>query len=127
LLQNKISDYPNALELGVSTANTTALLAIIGGISIIGRVVLGSAGDRLGAKWAMRICLLILAASLLWLQLAKESWMLYVFATIYGFAHGGFFALLSPLIAQQFGLSSLGTLYGFVSSSAPLATFLVQS
>ena len=40
--------------------------------------------------------------------------MLYLFAAVYGFAHGGFFALLAPLVAWQFGLNSLGTLYGFI-------------
>jgi len=105
---------PYALDLGISMANAAAVLAIIGGVSIVGRVVMGSAGDRLGTKWAVRICLLTLAASLFWLQLARELWMLYLFAAVYGFAHGGFFALLAPLVARQFGLNSLGTLYGFV-------------
>ncbi|GAH96151.1 unnamed protein product, partial [marine sediment metagenome] len=35
-------------------------------------------------------------------------------AAIYGFAHGGFFALLSPLVAELFGLSSHGAIFGAV-------------
>ena len=40
--------------------------------------------------------------------------MLYLFAAIYGFAHGGFFTLLSPLVAELFGLSSHGAIFGAI-------------
>jgi len=40
--------------------------------------------------------------------------MLYLFAAIYGFAHGGFFALVSPMVAELFGLSSHGAILGAV-------------
>ena len=40
--------------------------------------------------------------------------MLYLFACVYGFAHGGFFALISPSVAEFFGLSSHGVILGAV-------------
>ena len=40
--------------------------------------------------------------------------MLYFFAAMYGFAHGGFFVLLSPLVAELFGLNSHGIIFGTV-------------
>ena len=40
--------------------------------------------------------------------------MLYLFDGIYGFAHGVFFAVLSPMVAELFGLRSHGTLFGAV-------------
>lgn len=40
--------------------------------------------------------------------------MLYLFAAMYGFAHGGFFALISPLVAELFGLISHGVILGIV-------------
>jgi MFS family permease len=46
--------------------------------------------------------------------------MLYLFAVIYGFAHGGFYALTSPLIAGLFGTRSQGTLLGIVIFSGTL-------
>ena len=42
-------------------------------------------------------------------------WQLYLFAIAYGFAHGGFFTLISPLIADLFGTRARGTLFGFSS------------
>jgi MFS family permease len=61
---------------------------------------------------ALLICLFFLLAGLLWLQLAKTLWMFYVFAAFYGFAHGGFFALGSPLVAGLFGTRSHGLIFG---------------
>jgi len=40
--------------------------------------------------------------------------MLYLFAVIYGFAHGGFFAVMSPLVAELFGTVSHGVNFGMV-------------
>ncbi len=38
----------------------------------------------------------------------------FFFAVIYGFAHGGFFTVMSPMIAEMFGTSSHGMLFGTV-------------
>lgn len=40
--------------------------------------------------------------------------MLFVFAAIYGFAHGGFFTAMSPTVAELFGTDSHGVLFGVV-------------
>ncbi len=53
-------------------------------------------------------------ASFLWLLVAGEIWMLYFFAMLYGVAHGGFFTVLSPMVAEFFGISSHGVLFGIV-------------
>ena len=38
--------------------------------------------------------------------------MLYLFAIVYGFAHGGFFTVMSPLVAEVFGTLSHGANFG---------------
>ena len=55
-----------------------------------------------------------------WLQIADKLWMLYLFAAVYGFSHGGFFTLISPLIAGLFGTRSQGSLLGIVIFSGTL-------
>jgi len=111
---------PYTLDLGISTANAANILATIGGTSIAGRLIMGSAGDRVGNRLATVICFLILVVALFWLQLANELWALYLFAFVYGFAHGGFFALISPLIADLFGLGSHGVIFGIVIFSGTI-------
>ena len=105
---------PHATDLGISAVSAANILAAIGGVSIIGRFVMGSAGDKAGNRLAIIVCFLILLVSLLWMLVAKELWMLYLFACVYGFAHGGFFALISPSVAEFFGLSSHGVILGAV-------------
>ncbi|WP_299982661.1 MFS transporter [Desulfobacula sp.] len=56
----------------------------------------------------------ILIAGFLWLQAADTLWKLYVFAFIYGFAHGGIFTIVSPIVAELFGIASHGSLFGMV-------------
>ena len=43
--------------------------------------------------------------------------MLYFFAVIYGFAHGGFFTTFSPVVAEFFGIKSHAALFGIAMFS----------
>jgi MFS family permease len=104
----------HAIDLGISAPIAAGILATIGGVSISGRFLMGGAADKIGEKTALFICLLFLLTALVWLQAVKVLWMFYLFAIIYGFAHGGFFSLVSPLIAKLFGTKSHGLLFGIV-------------
>ena len=81
---------------------------------------MGSAGDRIGHKLAMTICFIILVAALFWLQFARELWMLYLFVVVYAIAHGGFFVLISTMIAELFGTGSHGVIFGIVFFSGAI-------
>jgi len=105
---------PHGVDVGLSVANAASVLAILGGVSMAGRVVMGIVGDRIGNRLAITICFPIIAIALFWLQMAEEWWMLCLFAIVYGFAHGGIFALLSPLVAELFGLKEHGVIFGLI-------------
>ena len=105
---------PYAVDLGVTAARAAGVISAIGGASMLGRLVMGGAGDRVGNRRGLVICFIVLVAAMSWLQLARELWALYLLAAIYGFAHGGFFALVSPLIAELFGTRSHGVIFGMV-------------
>lgn len=104
----------HAIDRGIAAGPAAGILAAVGGVSIAGRFVMGTAGDRIGDKAALAICLMILLMALGWLQLADRLWMFYAFAVLYGFAHGGFFALNSPLTARLFGTRAHGMLLGII-------------
>jgi MFS family permease len=108
---------PHAMDIGISSIKAAGIISTIGGVSMVGRLVIGIAIDRIGNKKSMIICFLILIASLLWLQVAGELWMLYLFAAVYGLAHGGFFTVISPIVAELFGIGSHGVLFGAVGFS----------
>jgi MFS family permease len=105
----------HATELGVPSINAANILATIGGLSIVGRVVLGNAADRIGNRQTFIIGFILMSASLFWLVPTKEVWGLYLFAVIFGFAFGGCATSESPLVAGLFGLSSLGLILGIIN------------
>ena len=98
--------------LGVPATTAASILGIIGGASIFGRIIMGSAGDRIGNRLAFIIGFILIVTALLWLAVAKETWMLFLAAIIFGFGYGGLLALLSPMTAELFGLRSHGVILG---------------
>jgi len=109
-----------ATDLGILPASAAGILVIIGGLSIAGRIITGSAADRIGHKLALTISLALMSLTLFGLVAAKEIWMFYLFAVIFGFAYGGLAALNSPVVAELFGLRSHGAILGIVAFSATI-------
>jgi MFS family permease len=105
---------PHGMDIGLSTEKAAGIVSVIGGVSILGRLTMGNTGDRIGTRKTLLICFGVLLTALIWLQFANQTWMLYIFAVIYGFAHGAFFAIISPLVAELFGIKSHGTNLGIV-------------
>ena len=105
---------PHATDLGVPRAVAAGVISAIGGASVLGRLAVGGAIDRVGGRRALIGCYAALLASLLWLQFATATWMLYAFAAVYGAAHGGFFTVMSPTVAEFFGTRVHGALFGTV-------------
>jgi MFS family permease len=105
---------PHARDLGLPPATAAGVLSTVGGVSILGRIVMGSANDRIGGKRSLLICFIVLLCGLAWLQVASKPWMLFLFAVVYGLAHGGFFTVMSPTVAELFGTNSHGLLFGVV-------------
>jgi MFS family permease len=108
---------PCVQEMGVSAVRAAGVLSTIGGVSMAGRFITGMALDRIGSRRVMIVCFILLVVGLLWLQVANELWMFYVFALIYGNIHGGFFTAISPMVAEFFGISAHGVLFGIVAFS----------
>ncbi len=52
--------------------------------------------------------------------MAGNAWMLYLFAALYGIAHGAYFTLISPMAAELFGIASHGTILGIAFFSGNL-------
>ena len=114
LITITIHIVPHATDLGAPRATAAAVISAIGGISVLGRLAVGGAIDRIGGRRALIACYAALFASLVWLQFANEPWMLFVFAAVYGVAHGGFFTVMSPTVAEFFGTRVHGALFGTV-------------
>ncbi|MDE0943649.1 MAG: MFS transporter [Alphaproteobacteria bacterium] len=105
---------PYATDHGLAPTTAAAILSTIGAMSILGRIFLGGAFDRIGGRRSLIVCFAVLTLSLVLLQFADTGWSLFLFAMIYGPAHGGFFTITSPSVAEFFGIQTHGTLFGLV-------------
>lgn len=104
----------HAIGIGMSPASAANILAIIGLTGIIGRLVFGRLADLMGMKFVLIVSFVLMLAAFLWLTIAGNTWMGYLFAAIFGISYGTLEILLSPLVAKLFGLSSLGIISGVV-------------
>jgi MFS family permease len=105
----------HATEFNISATSAANILAIIGVLSIAGKVVMGIAADRIGNRPAIVIGFVLMALALFWLMAARVLWTLCVFAAVFGFAYGDCAALTSPMLAELFGISSHGLILGTAS------------
>jgi len=105
---------PHGRDTGLSPNRAASILSTIGGVSMAGRFITGMAIDRIGSKRSIIFSLFTLITALLLLQKADALWKLYLFAAIYGLAHGSFFTVISPIVAELFGTVSHGSLFGLV-------------
>ena len=103
---------PHATDLGISTSKAANIIAVIGGTSIIGKVMLGGAGDRFGNRRVIAICFAVMLFALVLLVDAEGLWIFYLFAAAFGIAYGGIIALQPPMVAELFGLHSHGAILG---------------
>lgn len=108
---------PHATDLGVSTIAAANIMTIVGGIGIPSRVIFGGVADKYGNKGTLISGLVMLAVALFLLQPAKDLWALYIFAAIFGIGYACEVAMMSPLVAELFGLRAHGAILGSVNFS----------
>jgi OFA family oxalate/formate antiporter-like MFS transporter len=96
-----------------------ALYAIFNGL---GRIVWGSASDKLGRKMSIFLmCLFQGIIMLLFYKMGSTPLLLTVGACIIGFNFGGNFALFPAITADYFGNKNVGLNYGFIFVSYGIA------
>ncbi len=112
---------PLARQQGLPAAQANLLIGLIGVGNVLGRLVLGRLGDRMGS---LRF-LMLLTASLallcgLW-SMAQGFTALAGFALAFGAVNGGCIALYPAVAATWFGTRSLGAILGALYVSVGIA------
>jgi MFS family permease len=111
---------PHVIDVGIPPGKAATVLATLGGVSMAGRLVMGATADRIGAKRALMVSLSLILAAMCYLPWARALWMFYAFAVLQGLGHGGFYALISPTVAEFFGTRSHGVLFGTIIFSTTI-------
>ncbi len=103
------------IGLGIPATAAASVLSVAAGVSIPARVIIGGVADRIGNKPAFMICFITSVAAFLLLLVARELWILYLFAAIFGFGLWSSGAIMAPITAELFGLKSHGTILACTS------------
>jgi MFS family permease len=106
--------YDYAIDIDTPSMIAAGVLALIGGSSILGRLVIGEASDKIGTKRTWLFCLMCQVAMMFWLTMSKSVLMLYIFAPIFGFTYGGIVPLIPAITGEFFGTKNLGAIIGFM-------------
>lgn len=104
----------HGMDMGMTAALAAGLLSVTGATSVLGRLTIGTFVDRIGGKRAFMLCFTPLIGALSALLVVDSPWPLYGVMALYGFAHGGFFTIVSPTIAEFFGTRAHGTIFGTI-------------
>jgi len=107
---------PYAVAKGFSPMDAAFILSIIGLTNIAGRLVIGRLSDAMDRKTLGTACAFIQFGAFLFLLVAGSLWKLYGFAVVFGFLWGGTSIIVTTLIGDIFGVSSLGTIMGMMNS-----------
>lgn len=115
---------PFAREHGMNPASASALIALIGAGSTVGRFLLGSVADRIGRDRFLTATYVAMALAMgLW-AMASGRAALIVFAVIYGLVYGGWVAVLPSVVADRFGTAKLSGVMGLLYTSVAIGTLV---
>lgn len=107
-----------AIDSGIPAVVASGAPASIGAGSIVGRVTIsGLLTEVLESKKVLFLCFLLQGSSLFLILSVKQIWAFYLFGILFGFFYSGWVPIFPTLLGRFFGLSAVGTIYGFFGTS----------
>ncbi len=110
-------------RLGSANAAALALSTTAFG-SIVARFALGQVADRLDKRWMSAALFVIQGGAVLGLLAIDNRAVTYLLVMIIGFTIGNVYMMQTLLVAEIFGLVSMGTVFGVVSLAAQIGSGL---
>jgi MFS family permease len=105
---------PYLIGAGYAPAKAAFALSVMLAFGGIGKLMIGSIADRIGARIGLAASLLGMAMGITLLTAARHQLPLAGFVTVYGLSFGAPLALLPLVMADSMGLKRFGSLYGLI-------------
>jgi MFS family permease len=106
---------PHIIDLQISATTAAIILAVSGGMQVIGGILLGGIADKIGNRRVLVIGFVLLAVAMFWLLPIRSVRMFYLFAVVYGMGVNGGGIMEPIIVAELFGIKSHGLILGVVS------------
>jgi MFS family permease len=106
---------------GVGPVAASALLSVLGGMGVLGRVGIGSLTKRIGTLRLFKLSVLMMGTSYgLWLVFADYR-LLLAFAALLGLGYGLRISLMPVVLIEFFGLGNLGAILGIFFTASGIS------
>ncbi|MBN1190681.1 MAG: MFS transporter [Dehalococcoidales bacterium] len=105
---------PDAINAGMAPTTAANIMAVSGGLLVIGRIILGTTADKIGNKRVFIIGFILSFLAMVWIILNQAHWAFFLFAVFIGFSQGGIGTSQSPITASLFGLRYHGLIFGCI-------------
>lgn len=112
-----------AQGVGISLEAASALMTIIAGAGLTGKILFGMAADRISQRLALWLAMALVFAGVLTLFSEPGYAVMMVACTMIGLAAGGMLPVWGAMLAEVFGVVSYGRVMGLMN---PLITMLVM-
>lgn len=117
-----ISMVPYAIDRGLDSLQGAALVSLLGGGALVGKLAFGMVADRIDLRWAQRFGLLLMSLAMGMLLMDAGYAVLVTAAMVFGLGLGGMMPVWAALVSHIFGLGSCGkALGGTRAAMTPLA------
>ncbi len=118
----------HATDLEIGATSAVLILTFMGGANILAKIVIGFIAAKIGSKSTLLLCLTLEAVALFCFIGVKELWMFCAVATLFGFGIGGGAPPLTAMVAEFFGVRSVGVIMGLTgvgwAAGCAIGTFL---
>jgi MFS family permease len=111
---------PHVITLGIDPLRAATVLSLAAGVSIPARIAMGHLADRIGNRQVLSLCLAMSVIAFAVLPFARGMMSLSVFAILYGIGLWTTGAVMSPLVADLFGLKAHGSIFSCTVFSGTL-------
>jgi len=103
-----------ATDVGMTASSGALVLTVMGGTNILAKLLVGAVATRRGSKYAIFVFLTIETIALFIFAGTTQPWMLFAVAALFGLGIGGIAPPLTALVAELFGLRSVGIIMGVI-------------
>ncbi len=113
-----------SIDRHFAQTDAAAVISLVLGFSIGGRVLIGWMADRFPKKYVMLLTYFLVAAGIPLLLLASNRFLLCLSAAIFGVGLGGDYMIIPLMTAEIFGIEILGRLLGVILTAGGVAEAL---